>query len=365
MKGVATDMLLGLMAAQQTHESRYFTEIAKLGKEFDMDVCRFTPDQADTETKSIKWERFDSANGTWIPGTFKIPDFIYDRCFHGLSREPSEIRKKINWLKEHSSFLGIGLPGKWEVYQQLNKSPLLQAFFPETHRVGSAAEILEHLERLKKVFIKPEYGSGGIGTYLLTKADDQITVSTTKKGSRYDRQFETTTQLNKWLHHLLKRYSYLCQPYLELSSENSEPFDLRVLLQKNERNQWIERGRGIRVGSKDTLTSNLTTGGEALSVEAFIKKNPHSFPLSAEQTIQHIIRTLPKEAEAVSQRLFELGIDLGIDKKGQIWILDINSKPGRKIIETLRHENMDTLYRAPFQYCKHLTANLQRAGNET
>ena len=364
MKGVATSMLFGLMATQQTHESRYFTEMAKSAKVFDMEVCRFTPDQADMEKGTIKGERFDPAHETWSPGTFTIPDFIYDRCFHGLSREPTEIRQKINWLQEHSCFIGIGLPSKFKVYQLLNKNPLLQAFFPETHRVETADEVVGHLDRLGKIFIKPEYGSGGIGIYLLSKSDDGITVSTTKKGTRYDRQFESEAQLNKWLQHLLNRYSYLCQPYLELSNGNSEPFDLRVLLQKNEKNHWVERGRGVRVGSKNNLTSNLTTGGAAVSVDAFLKKNPDSIPLSVEQTIQHIIRTLPNEAETVTQRLFELGIDIGIDKKGQIWILDINSKPGRKIIETLHPEDLEMLYRAPFQYSKHLSTTLQKAGNE-
>ncbi|CAH0221560.1 Endospore coat-associated protein YheD [Peribacillus sp. Bi96] len=355
-------MLIGLMVTSDTHENNYFTEIAKTAKSFNMKVCKFTPENIDMELKKVRGERFDAENETWIPTSFDLPDFVYDRCFHGLSRETTETRDKIDWLKDHSNFLGLGLPGKWEVYQILKKHPLLQAFFPETFQVTTSEDIIGHLERLDKVIIKPEFGAGGTGIYLLTKTEEGTLVSMTKKGTKYDRPFTSTSQLNKWLQHLLNRYRYLCQPYLELRNQKNEPFDLRILLQKNEKNQWMERGRGIRTGQKDSITSNLATGGEAISLDIFNKNNPEAITIAVEQKIQHILRTLPAETEAVSKRLFELGIDLGIDKKGQIWIMDINSKPGRKIIQILQPETMKDIHRAPLQYSQYLAEHLQKAG---
>ncbi|MFD9624814.1 YheC/YheD family endospore coat-associated protein [Peribacillus muralis] len=355
-------MLIGLMATADTHENHYFTDLAKTAKSFNMNVCKFTPENIDRDLKKVRGERFDSEREMWIASSFDIPDFIYDRCFHGLSRQQSETRIKINWLKDHSTFLGLGLPGKWEVYQSLKKHPLLQAFFPETHQVSASEDIIGHLERLNKIIIKPEFGAGGTGIYLLCKNDEGTLVSMTKKGTKYDRQFTSTSQLNKWLQHLLNRYKYLCQPYLELCTVENEPFDLRILLQKNEKNQWMERGRGIRTGQKAGITSNLATGGEAVTLDAFIKKNPETISIAVEQKIQHILRSLPVETEAVFDRLFELGIDLGIDKKGQLWIMDINSKPGRKIIQVLQPETMSDIHRAPFQYSQYLADHLQKAG---
>ncbi|MGG4265025.1 YheC/YheD family protein [Peribacillus simplex] len=355
-------MLIGLMATSDSHENNYFTEIAKTANSFNMKVCKFTPENIDRDLKKVRGERFDAENETWIPASFNLPDFVYDRCFHGLSRESTETRDKIDWLKDNSNFLGLGLPGKWEVYQILKNHPLLQAFFPETFQVTTPKAITDHLELLDKVIIKPEFGSGGTGIYLLSKTEDGTLVSMTKKGTKYDRPFNSTSQLNKWLHHLLNRYRYLCQPYLDLYNEKNEPFDLRILLQKNEKNQWMERGRGIRTGQKGGITSNLATGGEAISLDTFIKNNPETISIAVEQKIQHILRTLPRETEAAFERLFELGIDLGIDKKGQIWIMDINSKPGRKIIQAIQPEAMKDIHRAPFQYSRYLADHLQKAG---
>ncbi|PEZ77232.1 MULTISPECIES: YheC/YheD family protein [Bacillaceae] len=355
-------MLIGLMAASDTHENNYFTEIAKTAKSFNMKVCKFSPENIDMNLKKVRGERFDAENETWIATSFDLPDFVYDRCFHGLVRESTETRHKIDWLKDNSNFLGLGLPGKWEVYQILKNHPHLQAFFPETVQVTTPEDITGHLERLDKIIIKPEFGAGGTGIYLLSKTEDGTLVSMTKKGTKYDRPFSSKSQLNKWLQHLLNRYRYLCQPYLELCNQNNEPFDLRIFLQKNEKNQWMERGRGIRTGQKDGITSNLATGGEAIPLETFNKRNPETISIAVEQKIQHILRTLPVETEAVFERLFELGIDLGIDKKGQLWIMDINSKPGRKIIQALQPETMKDIHRAPFQYSQYLSEHLQKAG---
>ena len=137
---------------------------------------------------------------------------------------------------------------------------------------------------------------------------------------------------------------------------------MRILLQKDRTNHWVEQGRGIRKGSKDCITSNLATGGKAVTYEELINEIAHPHQKYIELTIRHILRTLPEELEARFRPLFELGVDLGIDRKNRVWILDINSKPGRKIIETLYPEKKEALYEAPIAYCQYLTDNLVKAG---
>lgn len=44
-------MLIGLMAASDTHENNYFTEIAKTAKSFNMKVCKFSPENIDMDLK--------------------------------------------------------------------------------------------------------------------------------------------------------------------------------------------------------------------------------------------------------------------------------------------------------------------------
>ncbi len=82
------------------------------------------------------------------------------------------------------------------------------------------------------------------------------------------------------------------------------------LLQKNEKNQWMERGRGIRTGQKDRNYFKSCHRRGSHFIDTFNKRNPETISIAVEQKIHHILRTLPVETEAVFERLFELGIDL-------------------------------------------------------
>ncbi len=83
-----------------------FTEIAKTAKSFNMKVCKFSPENIDMDLKKSGGERFDAENETWIATSFDLPDFVYDRCFHGLVRESTETADtKSEWLKDNSEFL--------------------------------------------------------------------------------------------------------------------------------------------------------------------------------------------------------------------------------------------------------------------
>lgn len=355
-------MLLGVMTTNLGNEQGYFTEIAKAAHKRNIEFCRFTPDQINIQSKQMNGEKYNYDENNWIAETLPIPNFIYDRTFHSVTRKENEISDNIKWLKSETTFLGHGLPSKWDIYEALKDHPLLQAFLPPTSKLETAEDVIHKLDDYKQIVLKPTFGSRGSGLYLLSSTESGTMIKTFKKGEKQERLFKSKSQLIKWLARLLQKYSYLCQPYLKLATKEEEPFDLRILLQKNHRNQWVERGRGIRLGQKGLLTANLATGGLMLPIVTFLRQHPHSIPLQAEQTIEHIIRTLPQEVELKFNRLFELGIDLGIDQDGKIWILDINSKPGRKVVELLYPNHIEKLYHAPALYCHFLANHLLKAG---
>lgn len=355
-------MLFGIMVTNFSNETQYVTELAKAAQQYQTEVCRFTPLQIDVKAKEIQGEIWDTDKESWESKSVPLPDFVYDRSFYGLTRETTEITEKVNWLKEQSVFLGYGLPSKWEIYKALKDHPLLQAFLPKTVQIETAEDIWKQMEDHERIVLKPSFGSRGTGIYLLEKTDAGTSVTITKKTEIHKRLFQSKSQLNKWVDRLLQRYSYLCQPYLELATSKNEPFDLRILMQKNKRNQWVEKGRGIRLGQKNHITANIATGGLFLPVTAFIQQYLNAIPLAAEQTIHHILRTLPEQVEATFHRLFELGIDLGVDQNGKVWILDINSKPGRKIIEVLYPNQYEQLYHSPILYSQYLAHSLLKAG---
>ncbi|WP_409304521.1 YheC/YheD family protein [Peribacillus sp. SCS-155] len=356
-------LALGLMSFNFMSELGYFTEIAKASAQHDITVYRFSPENIDTQNDLIKGEWFDIHSGIWLPASFPVPPFIYDRLFQGMMNSSERTREKIKWLKDHSTFLGYGLPGKWEVFQSVARLSGLKVFFPETSKIYESRDIWAELHKHGRIMLKPEFGSGGMGIYLLSKDKNSVRIRMTKKDGGYERTLSNVDQIERWFSVLLSESPYICQQYLELSNRENRPYDVRLFLQKDERNIWTERGRGVRVGSKHAVTANLAAGAKAIPFQSLLRSYPADIQKRIENSISVIKRTLPQELEKRFRRLFELGIDIGIDRSGKVWILDINSKPGRKLIEQLLQDKTHLLYSAPLLYCKYLDSELVKAGD--
>lgn len=128
-----------------------------------------------------------------------------------------------------------------------------------------------------------------------------------------------------------------------------------MLLQKNELGNWLERGRGIRIGKKGGIISNLSAGGIVSNFMNWIDSLPFALREYIQQELDDILANIPAILEEAFLPLFELGIDIGIDKNGAIWILDINSKPGRKVILATRPEISEQLFEAPLCYASFIS----------
>jgi glutathione synthase/RimK-type ligase-like ATP-grasp enzyme len=361
-KGVFLMLSLGVMVSSFNHEQPYILNLVKAAANYQIKLFRFTPSEIKIDRNKITGEWYDVNQKTWFSSDFQIPDFVYDRCFHGLNRQHNDDREAINWLKKQTNFLGFGLPGKWVIYSALKDNPFLQAFLPVTYQAKSADYVFSKLAQWQQIVLKPEYGSSGKAIYLITKTAEGFIVMLTKNKAKYERFFSSSILLHKWLTFLTNKQQYLIQKYIELVNSKQEPFDLRIFLQKNEHNRWVERGRGIRVGRSGCLTSNIAAGGHIVSYHSFIATITGSRQVDLEQHIQPILQTLPTFLEAQFGRLFELGIDLGVDRDQRIWILDINSKPGRKTIETLFPEKQQILHEAPIIYSFYLANIVKKVG---
>ncbi|WP_180954566.1 YheC/YheD family protein [Bacillus sp. V5-8f] len=350
------------MATRKHAEEPYFTKIAQMSEEAGVQVFRFCPDQIKIHEKTVYGDVFDQQLRQWIPKDFTIPDFIYDRHFRGLIRNSDEISHNIKWLKKNAVFLGHGLPGKYKVFQSLSKIDSLSRFLPPTNKVRIPEDIWLDLSIHSRVMLKPEFGSKGTGIYLIENKENGSLVRMTKKEGGFERLFDKKAALHKWFRYLIEQCPYLTQPYLELSNAQGKPWDLRILIQKDSSGMWTERVRGARLGRAHCITANLAAGAQVIPFDIMLKGFPLKLQGKIQESIDHIIQHLPHELETRIARLFELGLDLGVDKKGDVWILDINSKPGRKIMELLDPDNMHKLYKAPSLYCTFLNAELLKAG---
>lgn len=342
----------GIIELNQDQEQKYYHDIGKNAEQFGMEVHRFVPSAIDPYTEKAEGETFGPDG--WYPDTFSIPDILYDRCFYS-SREIFKMNASIvEWLKHRTTFLGFGLPNKWKVHEVLTADSDLAAYTVNTVRASHSRSIVTELEKRKTILLKPETGSQGKGILVITKKPGGITIQTERHGRIRRRTFSSISEFRRWMDARLLQTAFLIQPFLSLQTKEKEPFDIRVVVQKDADGNWKERGRGVRIGRKDGLVANLHSAGRLISFEEWIKTRPRQKRAFLLNELDAIIEKVPNRVESSFGPLFELGLDIGIDQHEAIWILEANSKPGHQTALQSGNTSRDELAQAPLQYAQHL-----------
>ncbi|WP_017754257.1 YheC/YheD family endospore coat-associated protein [Calidifontibacillus oryziterrae] len=352
----------GFLTLNKNIERKYYTEVAKRALTTTTEVFCFSPADIDPNTELVNGEIFNSINCNWERASFPIPNYLYDRCFYATEEQFRKYSPIVNWLKKrrNTTFIGYGLPNKWEIYKILSEHPILNYYVPHSIIATEPSHILKFLKKYQKVLLKPINGSQGKGIVALSlKEGRKIELQTHINKQIIRKDYSNKLLLSNWLKKLITTHSYLVQPLLNLQDHDHQCFDIRVLVQKNKPDQWIEIGRGIRKGQPGFLISNLHSGGTVHSFKKWLKTYNHHERVLIKDDIKTIVSHLPTILEQNFGPLFEIGIDIGVAKDRTIWILDTNSKPGHQTILHLNEKIEDFLYKAPLAYCQHL--ELQRS----
>lgn len=58
--------------------------------------------------------------------------------------------------------------------------------------------------------------------------------------------------------------------------------------------------------------------------------------------------------EVLDGPLGEVGLDLGVDRRGRVWLIEVNAKPYRKVTDAGPKRQVWLSFRRPMQYARHL-----------
>ncbi|MTH54616.1 YheC/YheD family protein [Bacillus mangrovi] len=354
---------VGFMTLREDAENLYSTEIARRAGKYGLALFKFSPASIQPGSTLISGRVFEKEE--WKKAMRPLPSFIYDRCFYSRSSHTSKARPIADWLKTRPDtvFLGKGLPDKWAVYQAIKQDPTLSFYLPSTLLLASAKEIFPLLFRERQCMLKPVRGSQGRGIIALSLSGKTIEAVYHSGVHKKTKVFPAIEEFEEWMDQFLEqsRDAYLMQPLLTLTDRARYPFDIRILLQKDGDGKWQERGRGIRKGYQGSYISNLGSGGEGQSYDDWFSRLSRRQAYLFQDDLSTVIAKLPVILEEQFSPLFELGLDIGYSRDGSIWILDINSKPGRQLIMQTKPELKDALFEAPLAYCRHLIRQQEAA----
>jgi len=310
-----------------------YARMSRWGRRLGMEVCLFSAAGIDWEAMRTDAFLCESGDSRWTMRPVPLPSLVYDRTFprHAAARRAA--REAVRKLTARGvRVLGSGLPGKWKVYRILYESETLRPLLPNTAPLSNADELSGWLAAHRAVFLKPEGGSQGRGClridplpgggYALTGRD--------LRNRRFRLSAGTRDQAAALALRLIRSRRYVVQPALTLFSSEGHPFDIRVLVQRNGSGRWQITGTAVRIGDPEGATSNLHGGGTAREARSFLERE------FGEPAASRVLSLIHSAAMAVPERIerafggfCEFGIDFGVDRSGNVWLLEVNSKPGR------------------------------------
>lgn len=278
-------------------------------------------------------------NGKWCPFEHPLPDVIYNRI-HSRKLEQSEpfkqFRKRLETLLIplfNERFLS-----KWEVYNQVFQEKNLLSFLPKT-KIYSKDHLFELAQEYETVFIKPVHGSQGRNIIKLKKEEDSHYSLQTSITALYDisRNKYILDEIHHYIKPILHNRFYIIQQGVELVTYESGAMDFRVLCHKNLNNHWQVTSIVARVAAEDEFVSNLARGGRMLKPLNVLRtclghKNSLEVLALMKELAVETASTISSSSSGITG---ELGIDIGVDPYGKLWIIEVNSKPSKNFEDGL------------------------------
>ena len=239
--------------------------------------------------------------------------YLKGTCLHIIFYEEEfKLEKGYKWIRGHVI---------------LEKDKMIRQYLPETV-LFSEDSLFQLLLKYNSVILKPSNGTGGKGIFKLTKANEKKFVLYRGTESSMFKNLEPVINIiNK--QERLRKVKYLLQMCISLAHIKGKPFDIRVLLQRDEQQRWHVYGMQSRIAADGKFVTNYHQGGALISVPKVFR---YSLDMNERQISwkqQEIERIALRIANTISNKFNSslAGIDFGIDVNAKVWFIEHNPKP--------------------------------------
>lgn len=321
-------------------------------------IVAFAITAVDWNKSTVDGLIFDPESKTWVPGIAPVPAVTYRRHV----RQPNFKDFRSTLQAQKGILFNSARYTKWKVHSILKKNPLLLKYLPETVMLNTFPQLIKFLDRYTKVVLKPKSGSQGKGILFVEKTvSDGVKkyVLTDYRDNKSDskKSLQNAESLRKMLeeNNILNK-KYICQQFISLAKIDNAPFDVRILMQKDESCNWRCSGMESRVASKDKEVTNLAAGGAALSLQKTIElMGPqYDYELIHDRIVKFCTEFCFWMDQLKDHHYAEFGIDIGLDYGGNPWFIEANYRPGFKGFKQFDHNMFLEIGYTPFRYATSL-----------
>ena len=335
--GVLTDS--GFRSSGMPFGSRtgFIRQLLKIGEKKAY-LFAFTPRDINWQDETINGY-FLNAQGGWYRKVVPLPDVVYNRLPSRKAETTTSITSlRERFIRKKIPFFNWSFFNKSDVYKLLDGDMEAAKHLPESFSNPSPERIKELLERHQFAYYKPSAGSLGNGIYRLTYHPKRGYFARYRRGgSNVLLRFNSFNSLMRMLnarHGSGGTSRYVIQQGIRLVEIDGCPLDFRFHMHKNGKNEWVPAGIGAKKAGRGSVTTHIKNGGSLMTPEQALGR---TFGERSGEVLDYAKRIAVKLSEAIERNfphtLGELGLDLGIDKEGEVYMFEANAKPGRSIFK--------------------------------
>lgn len=330
--------IIGIFINNKTLQNRKVAQFAmKLNQANDIARCFlyfFSPENIDWEGHKIDGYVFQGNSRLWLQYRLPFPDIIYDRGAGFSGRENADIETLRGRFKNMPGveFINSCKLLKWPLYHKLSRYKAVKKYLPVTTLSREMEVIRSMTAKYGYIFLKTSGGSGGKDVYALEKIKDGFYLRYYRKGLHRERFSSHLSALRLDLKPILSpgRDQVIIQQGIRLVKFKNRLMDLRVLMVKDKDGIWNAVYNQARVAPTGAVVTNLSLGGEVMNYSDIypdLKANYSGVP--TDKQIKSICITIAHYIEKEFGPFGEIGMDIGVDETGKVWMLEANSKPSK------------------------------------
>ncbi|WP_051272040.1 YheC/YheD family protein [Shimazuella kribbensis] len=217
----------------------------------------------------------------------------------------------------------------------LEQDSRLKSYIPKTVWYRDD-QLLSMLDKYGTVFVKPDKGGGGVGIIRVKKGKRGLVECKSLKHHKIVPMDQVHSLIDTYLK---PGHRYLIQQGIPLAEINGRPFDIRLMLQRIDKD-WELTGMAAKLAAPGKIVTNFCKGGKPYTAKDAVIQVCTS---SASQKMIELKKMAYCVANALSERfkgLRELGIDAGMDDFGNIWIFEVNTRPTYGMFRKLKNLQM-------------------------
>ena len=354
-------------------DNEWLKESFRAAKELGIDLFVFSYKDVRKTAGRIQGRFY---NKKWEKKLVPFPDVVYDRYLLNTVTRTNKaeelanslIGQRVKWFNRYEI---INLSGqKGETAKFLRKHGIKH---PETIFQPTARQLLEMLHRHNTVYYKPVLRGGGWGIIIFRKTG-KYTAAFKEPGGRGKwkqvRKVIAKKNFGIWMSEIKKRLArkgalikatepYIAQQGISFLEYKKRSTDIRAFFQRT--------GKGRpKVLLASRFGGNIDQGGNVEDIDLVLKDFQKS-GVSRKVLRRRILAVVMKTLRALEDRfgyIGELGLDLGIDEKGQVWVIELNGRPWKGIFRRLAKKYpekrrkylklREDAIRAPLLYAKYL-----------